>query len=94
MFSNCDPKTAGAGGHAPVRRATVGSIHREYLDRTLVLGRHHLEVVFAGVGRALQLAPSPQPARTVKSDSTPALIGDVDAPQLRGTDGLRRLIHE
>src|SRR5271157_712107 len=79
MFSSCDPKTAGAGGrlraaHAPVRRATVG-IQRECLDRTLVLGRHHLEVVFAEyVERYNSHRPHLPPAsahRQVRLDSRP-----------------------
>jgi hypothetical protein len=63
----------------------------------LVLGRRHLEVVLAEyvehddshrAHRSLsQRAPS-------KSDTSSALIGDVNAEQLRRTDVLARLIHE
>ena len=75
----------------------VGTIGRQCLDRMLVPARRHLEVVLAESGehynshrlhRSLsQRAPS-------KADTTPALIGDVNAEQLRRTDVLGHLIHE
>jgi transposase InsO family protein len=75
----------------------VGTIRRECLSRMLVLGRRHVEVALAEYvehynshrsHRSLsERAPS-------KSDTTPALIGDVNAEQLRRTDVLGRLIRE
>jgi len=75
----------------------VGTIRRECLDRMLVLGRRHLEVVLA---EYVEHYNSHRPHRSLsqrapsKVDMTPALIGDVNAEQLQRTDVLGRLIHE
>ena len=75
----------------------VGTIRRECLDRMLILGRRHLEVVLSEYvehynmhrpHRSLtQRAPS-------SSDATLLLLGDVDLAELRRTDRLGGLIHE
>jgi putative transposase len=75
----------------------IGTIRRECLDRTLILGRRHLEAVLAEYvehyhshrpHRSLeQLAPS-------ASGRTPAAISDVDLARLRRFDRLGGLIHE
>ena len=60
----------------------VGTIRRECLDRMLVLGRRHFEVVLA---EYVEHYNSHRPHRSLgqrapyKSDTTPALIGDVNA---------------
>jgi hypothetical protein len=75
----------------------VGTIRRECLYRMLVLGRRHLEVVLA---EYVEHYNSHRPHRSLgqrapyKSDTTPALIGDVNAEQVQRTDVLGRLIHE
>ena len=76
----------------------VGTIRRECLDRMLILGRrHHLEVVLA---EYVEHYNSHRPHRSLsqrapsKSDTTPVIIGDVNAEQLRRTDVLGRLIYE
>ena len=62
----------------------VGTVRRECLDRMLVLGRRHLEVVLA---EYVEHYNSHRPHRSLrqrapsKSDTTPALIGDVNAEQ-------------
>jgi putative transposase len=77
----------------------IGTLRRECLDRTLILGRRHLEAVLAEYvehynshrpHRSLsQRAPSPSAL-----DTNPVLIGDVDPARLRRTDRLGGLIHE
>ena len=75
----------------------VGTIRRECLDRTLILGRRHLEVVLA---EYVDHDNSHRPHRSLSqrapstSGTMPALIGDVDLTQLRRTDRLGGLIHE
>jgi transposase InsO family protein len=75
----------------------VGSIRRECLDRMLMLGRRHLEAVLA---EYVEHYNSHRPHRSFAqrapstSDTTPALIGDFDAQQLRRTNVLGGLIHE
>ena len=75
----------------------VGTIRRECLDRMLVLGRRHLEVVLADY---VDHYNSHRPHRSLnqrppsKSEATPALSGDLDADGLLRTDVLGGLIHE
>jgi transposase InsO family protein len=75
----------------------VDAIRRECLNRMLVLGWRHLEVVPA---EYVEHYNSHRPHRSrsqrapSKVDMTPALIGDVNAEQLQRTDVLGRLIHE
>ena len=75
----------------------IGTLRRECLDRMLILGRHHLEVVLTEyvehynshrTHRSLsQRAPS-------SSDTPPAPLDDIDPTRLRRTDRLGGLIHE
>jgi len=75
----------------------VGTIRRECLDRTLILGRRHLASVLAEYvehynahrpHRSLRQRPPAAP------DVTPPAIGDVDLARLRRADRLGGLIHE
>ena len=75
----------------------VGTIRRECLDRILVLGRRHLEVVLAEyVEHYNQHRPhwSLNQSPPSKFHAASALARDVDADQLRRTDILGGLIHE
>ena len=75
----------------------IGTLRRECLDRTLVLGRRHLETVLA---EYVEHYNAHRPHRSVRQrapsalDTAPALIGDVDLARLRRTDHLGGLIHE
>lgn len=75
----------------------VGTIRRECLDRMLILGRRHLETVLA---EYVEHYNSHRPHRSLAqrapstSDTTPALMGDVDPTKLRRTGCLGGLIHE
>ena len=71
----------------------IGTLRRECLDRMLILGRRHLEAVLA---EYVEHYNSHRPHRSLgqrapsASDTTPALIGDVDLARLRRTDRLGR----
>ena len=75
----------------------VGTIRRECLDRMLILGRRHLEAVFA---EYVEHYNSHRPHRSLDqrapagSDTTTPIIGDADAARLRRSDRLGGLIHE
>ena len=75
----------------------IGTLRRECLDRTLILGRRHLETVLA---EYVEHYNAHRPHRSVRQrapsalDTAPALIGDVDLARLRRTDHLGGLIHE
>jgi transposase InsO family protein len=75
----------------------IGTLRRECLDRTLILGRRHLETVLA---EYVEHYNSHRPHRSLSQrapsalDTTPALIGDVDPARLRRTDRLGGLISE
>jgi putative transposase len=75
----------------------VGTIRRECLDPMFVLGRHHLEIVLA---EYVEHYNSHRPHRSLSqhtpstSDTTPALIDEVDPTKLRRTNRLNGLIHE
>ncbi len=80
-----------------IRERVIGTLRRECLDRTLILGRHHLEAVLA---EYVEHYNSHRPHRSLNQrapsalDTAPALIGDVDLARLRTTDRLGGLIHE
>ena len=75
----------------------IGTLRRECLNRTLILGRRHLETVLA---EYVEHYNSHRPHRSLGQrspsalDTTPALIGDVDLTKLRRSDRLGGLIHE
>ncbi len=75
----------------------IGTLRRECLDRTLILGRRHLETVLA---EYVAHYNAHRPHRSVRQrapsalDTASALIGDVDLARLRRTDHLGGLIHE
>jgi putative transposase len=75
----------------------VGTIRREYLDRMLVLGRRHLEVVLA---EYVEHYNSHRPHRSLHQCSpsnpanAPTPIDEIDGTRLRRTDVLGGLIHE
>ena len=75
----------------------IGTLRRECLDRTLILGRRHLETVLA---EYVAHYNSHRPHRSLSQrapcalDTAPALIGDVDLARLRRIDHLGGLIHE
>ncbi len=75
----------------------IGTVRRECLDRTLILGRRHLETVLA---EYVEHYNSHRPHRSLNQrspsalDTAPALIGDVELTRLRRTDHLGGLVHE
>ncbi len=75
----------------------IGTIRRECLDRTLILGRRHLQAVLA---EYVEHYNAHRPDRSLSqrppadSDATPPTIGDVDAARPRRADRLGGLIHE
>ena len=75
----------------------IGTLRRECLDRTLVLGRRHLEAVLV---EYVEHYNAHRPHRHLRQrapsalGTAPALIGDVDPTRLRRTDHLGGLIHE
>ncbi len=75
----------------------IGTIRRECLDRTLILGRRHLEAVLV---EYVEHYSAHRPHRPLDQrapsalGATPALIGDVDLARLRRTDRLGGRIHE
>jgi putative transposase len=75
----------------------IGTFRHECLDRTLILGRRHLETVLA---EYVEHYNSHRPHRSLSQrapsslDTAPAPIGDVDLARLRRTDHLGGLIHE
>jgi len=75
----------------------IGTLRRECLNRTLILGRRHLETVLA---EYVAHYNSHRPHRSLSQrapsalHTAPALIGDVDLARLRRTDHLGGLIHE
>jgi len=75
----------------------IGTVRRECLDRTLILGRRHLESVLA---EYVEHYNSHRPHRSLNQrspsalDTTSAHIGDIDLTRLRRTDRLGGLIHE
>ncbi len=75
----------------------IRTLRRECLDRTLILGRRHLETVLA---EYVEHYNSHRPHRSLNQrapsalDTALALIGDVDLARLRTTDRLGGLIHE
>jgi putative transposase len=75
----------------------VGTIRRECLDRILVLGRRHLEVVLA---EYVEHYNGHRPHRSLSQRSpsngtaSPAPIGDADRVHLHRVDVLGGLIHE
>ena len=74
----------------------VGTARRECLDRILILGRRHFQSVLGEyVEHYNRHRPRSLGQRApYKSDTTPALIGDVNAEHLRRSDVLGGLIHE
>ena len=95
------PKITKLPGGAPRANAVcervIGTLRRECLDRTLILGRRHLEAVLA---EYVEHYNSHRPHRSLSQrapsalDTAPALIGDVDLARLRRADHLGGLIHE
>ena len=75
----------------------IGTFRHECLDRTLILGRRHLETVLA---EYVAHYNSHRPHRSLSQrapsalHTAPALIGDVDLARLRRTDHLGGLTHE
>ncbi|MDA8037700.1 MAG: integrase core domain-containing protein [Actinomycetota bacterium] len=75
----------------------IGTLRRECLDRTLVLGRRHLEAVLV---EYVEHYNAHRPHRSLRQrapsalDTAPVLTGDVDIARLRRTDRLGGLIHE
>jgi len=75
----------------------IGTFRRECLDRTLILGRRHLEAVLA---EYVEHYNSHRPHRSLSQrapsalDSTPEHDTDPDLARLRRTDRLGGLIHE
>ncbi|MHB1510445.1 MAG: integrase core domain-containing protein [Acidimicrobiales bacterium] len=75
----------------------IGTLRRECLDRTLILGRRHLETVLA---EYVEHYNAHRPHRSLRQrapsalDTAPALIGDVDPTRLREADHLGGPIHE
>ena len=75
----------------------VGTIRRECLDRLLILGRRHLELVLC---EYVEHYNSHRPHRSLsqrppsKADMTPGPIANVNAEHLRRSDVLGSLIHE
>jgi putative transposase len=75
----------------------IGTLRRECLDRVLILGRRHLEAVLA---EYVDHYNSHRPHRSLgqrppsRSDTTPAVIDDIDFGRLQRTDCLGGLIHE
>jgi transposase InsO family protein len=75
----------------------IGTVRRECLDRTLILGRRHLEAVLA---EYVEHYNSHRPHRSLNQrspsdlDTTSAHIGVVDLARLRRTDRMGGLIHE
>ena len=75
----------------------IGTFRHECLDRTLILGRRHLETVLA---EYVEHYNSHRPHRSLIQrapsalDMAPVLIGEVDPARLRRTDPLGGLIHE
>lgn len=75
----------------------IGTLRRECLDRTLILGRRHLETVLA---EYVDHYNSHRPHRSLDqrppsaSNVTPPVRGDVDLAGLRRADRLAGLIHE
>jgi len=78
-------------------KRVIGTLCRECLDRSLILGRRHLETVLA---EHVEHYNSHRPHRSLSQrapsalDTAPAHIGDVDPTRLRRTDHLGGLIHE
>jgi putative transposase len=75
----------------------VGTVRRECLDRMLILGRRHLEIVLA---EYVQHYNGHRPHRSLKqrapsaADETPVPIGDVSRVHPRRTDVVGGLVHE
>jgi putative transposase len=75
----------------------IGTLRRECLDRMLILGRRHLEVVLA---EYVEHYNSHRPHRSLSqrspsaTDTPPAPLEDFDHTRLRRTDRLGGLIHE
>ncbi len=77
----------------------IGALRRECLDRMLVLGRGHLEVVLA---EYVEHYNSHRPHRSLDqrspvasgADPTPPIPADVDIARLRRADRVGGLIHE
>ena len=75
----------------------VGTVRRECLDRMLILGRRHLELV---LGEYVEHYNRHRPHRSLSqrapstADETPVPIGDVSRVHPRRTDVLGGLIHE
>ena len=75
----------------------IGAIRRERLDRMLILGRRHLEAVFA---EYVEHDDAHRPHRFLSQrapgtfEMAPALTGAVHLSRLRRTDRLGGLIHE
>ncbi|MGH9106115.1 MAG: integrase core domain-containing protein [Acidimicrobiales bacterium] len=100
----CSPQSTRiikSAGRAPRANAicgrVIGTLRRECLDRTLILGHRHLEAVLAEYvehynphrpHRSLDQRP---PAA---SNAAPPIVGDVAAARLRRADRLGGLIHE
>jgi putative transposase len=75
----------------------VGTIRRECLDRILIIGRRHLEVVLAEYVEHYS-AHRPQRSLSQRAQSAlemaPALNGEVDHATLRRTERLGGILHE
>jgi transposase InsO family protein len=75
----------------------IGTLRRECLDRMLILGRRHLEVVLA---EYVEHYNSHRPHRSLSqrspsaTDTPPAPLEDIDHTRLPRTDCLGGLIHE
>ncbi len=85
------------GELATICERVVGAIRRECLNRTLILGRRHLEAVLA---EYVEHYYAHRPHRSLRQrapcalDTAPVLVGEVDPARLRRTDHLGGLIHE
>jgi len=75
----------------------IGTIRREWLGRTLILGSRHLE---AALAQYVEHHNAHRPHRSLSRraprtlDTAPALIGDGDFSRLRRSDRLGGLVHE
>ncbi len=75
----------------------IGTLRNECLDRMLILGRRHLEVVLADyVEHYNSHRPHPSLGQRSPSgpDTTPLVTGDIGRARLRRADRMGGLIHE
>ena len=86
----------GAPRASAICERVIGTIRRECLDWTLILGRRHLAALLEHVEHYNAHRPHRHLRQRAPSalGTAPALIGDVDPTRLRRTDHLGGLIHE